>query len=105
MKAIAAPSKSAVAKPMAEDLVRSIFCAALLVLVTGGVASGQTESENAYTAMIETLCRQYAAALVGVPAAPAFDQCMVERHCRLSSGSPGYRCELPQPMSWHGGGY
>jgi len=54
--------------------------------------------------MIEALYRQYAAALVGIPADPAFNQCMVERHCRVSPGSPSYRCELPQAMAWHGGG-
>jgi hypothetical protein len=77
----------------------------LILFVTGIVASGQTGSGVPHTAMIEVLCRQYAAALVGVPADPAFDQCMVERHCRVSAGSSGYQCELPQPMSWHGGGY
>jgi hypothetical protein len=77
----------------------------MILLVTGAAASGQAESESDYAAMIEALCRQYAAALVAVPADPAFSQCMVERHCRPSSAAPGYRCELPQPMSWHGGGY
>jgi hypothetical protein len=85
--------------------VRAFVWAAVILLVTGRIASGQTGQDVAYSAMIETLCRQYAAALVGVAADPAFNQCMVERHCRVSAGPSGYRCEPPQPMSWHGGGY
>jgi len=85
--------------------MRAAVWAALILLVTCPIASGQTGPDVTYSAMIEALCRQYAAALVGVPADPAFNQCMVERHCRVSAGSSGYRCESPQPMSWHGGGY
>lgn len=85
--------------------VRPILWAALILLLAGAAASGQTDPEIAYPAAIETLCRQYAAAQVGMPADLAFDQCMLARHCRVSPGSPHYRCELPGPMAWHGGGY
>ncbi len=53
-------------------------------LSVGGVAIGQTGSGASYTATIEALCRQYAAAQRGMPADAAFGQCMVERHCRAS---------------------
>jgi hypothetical protein len=56
-------------------------------------------------AIIEEICRQYAAAVTGMPRDLMFNQCMSERHCWVSSGSTGYQCEAPQPMSWHGGGY
>jgi hypothetical protein len=40
-----------------------------------------------------------------MPADLMFNQCMSERHCRVSSGTSAYHCELPGPMTWHGGGY
>jgi hypothetical protein len=58
-----------------------------------------------YSASVEQICRQYADAQIGMPAGLMFDQCMSERHCRVSAGSSAYHCELPGPMSWHGGGY
>ena len=85
--------------------MRLILWAALILLLAGTAVSGQTEPEIADPAAIETLCRQYAAAQVGMPADLAFNQCMLARHCRVSTGSRQYRCELPGPMTWHGGGY
>jgi hypothetical protein len=92
-------------KSAAVGSVKSALWAALLLLTTGVVASGQTDSDVAYAAMIEALCRGYAAAQVGMPADSAFDQCMLARHCRAAPRPSGYQCEMPQPMSWHGGGY
>lgn len=74
-------------------------------LVAFTATHGQAGSELTYTEGIETLCQQYAAAVSGMPAGQMFDLCMAEWHCRRVSSSYGYRCELPQPMSWHGGGY
>jgi hypothetical protein len=76
-------------------------------LVTGAAANGQTNPDLAYdrAATIEAICRQYAAAQTGMPPDLMFSQCMSERHCRPSSGPPGYQCEAPGPMTWHGGGY
>src|ERR1700747_16983 len=81
--------------------------AALVWLLAGAPASGQTAPGAAYNraAMIEAICRQYGAAQTGMPAGLMFNQCMSERHCRVAPGSPRYQCELPGPMSWHGGGY
>lgn len=81
------------------------FYAALVSLVAFTAAYGQAGSELAYTQEIETLCRQYAAAISGMPTSSMFKLCMNERHCWRVSSPAGYQCELPQPMSWHGGGY
>jgi hypothetical protein len=81
--------------------------AALIGLATYATASEQTGrgDGDSYTAIIAGICRQYAAAITGMPVDLMFDQCMAERHCRRSVGSATYWCEPPQPMSWHGGGY
>jgi hypothetical protein len=81
--------------------------AAAIWLALAAAASGQTDTDAAYdgAAATEALCRQYAAAQTGMPADLMFSQCMAERHCRPFPRAPGYRCELPGPMSWHGGGY
>ncbi|HEY2538656.1 MAG TPA: hypothetical protein VGI28_04050 [Stellaceae bacterium] len=85
--------------------VLSAFYAALGSLVAFTAAHGQALSELAYTQGIETLCQEYAAAVSGMPADQMFDLCMAERHCWPVSTPARYQCELPQPMSWHGGGY
>jgi hypothetical protein len=68
---------------------RARIAAALLGLAVGS-----------YTTMIETICRQYAAAVArsGIPANLLFNQCMTQRHCQVSPGSPRYQCEMPGPM-------
>lgn len=79
--------------------------AALLGLcVTGALAQGQNPSGTAYDRMIEGICRQYAVALPGLPAASTFNQCMRERHCYAVPGATGYHCDPPGPEVWHGGG-
>jgi hypothetical protein len=88
-----------------SGLARSAASAAVLIWSGTWVTSGQTGADFGYAVMIEALCRQYAAAVRGMPADLMFDQCMIERHCRASSGSSGYQCEMPGPMNWHGGGY
>jgi hypothetical protein len=87
--------------------IQTIAAAALIWLAAGTAASGQTGPSAAYdrAAVIEAICRQYAAAQTGMPADLMFRQCMSEQHCRVSPDAPGYRCEAPAPMSWHGGGY
>jgi hypothetical protein len=74
--------------------------AALVWLVTCGAASGQTSpgGANSYTLMIEAICRQYAAAVTGMPPDRMFAQCMAERECRIAPGSASYHCEPPGPM-------
>lgn len=78
-----------------------------MVWLLAGTASEQTGPGAAYdrTTVIEAICRQYAALQTGMPPAQMFNQCMLERHCRASPGASGYYCEIPGPMTWHGGGY
>jgi hypothetical protein len=79
---------------------------AIIFLCTSAAALAQTPSQSSdYAALMQKICRQYADAQVGMQADLMFNQCMSERHCRVSSGSSAYRCELPGPMTWHGGGY
>jgi hypothetical protein len=40
-----------------------------------------------YAAPVEQICRQYAATQTGMPADLMFNQCMFERHCRVSPGT------------------
>jgi len=81
-------------------------CAAVIFLCGGGVAlTRELGQPDDYTASIQQICRYYATAQTGMPADLMFAQCMSERHCRLSPGSTAYQCEMPGPMSWHGGGY
>ena len=79
---------------------------AVIFLCTGAAALAQRPSQSYdYTASMQQICREYADAQRGMPADLMFNQCMSERHCRVSSGSSAYHCELPGPMTWHGGGY
>ena len=74
--------------------------AALICVVAGTAVRGQTGPGVAddRAAVIESICRQYAAALTDMPADLMFKQCMFERHCRPVPSPPGYWCEPPRPM-------
>jgi hypothetical protein len=74
--------------------------AALIYLVAGTVAPRQIGYSVAddRAVVIESICRQYAAALTDMPADLMFKQCMYERHCWPVPSPPGYWCEPPQPM-------
>jgi len=88
---------------------RRAFSAALatvMFLCDGQAAFAQTPSQaDRYTVLVERICLQYAAAQTGMPPDLMFKQCMSERRCRVSAEPSGYQCELPGPMTWHGGGY
>jgi len=73
-----------------------LSAAALIWLVTCSAAGGA--DSYSYTLMIEAICRQYAAAVTGMPPDRMFAQCMAERDCRISPGSASYHCEPPGPM-------
>jgi hypothetical protein len=78
----------------------------LAFLCTSAAALAQRPSQSYdYTALMQEICRQYANAQIGMAPDIMFNQCMSERRCRVSSGSSSYHCELPGPMTWHGGGY
>jgi hypothetical protein len=80
--------------------------AAIICLCSSTTALAQRPNQSYdYTALMQQICRQYADAQTGMPADLMFNQCMSERHCRVGSSSSAYRCELPGPMTWHGGGY
>jgi hypothetical protein len=79
---------------------------AIIFLCTSSAALAQRSSQPYdYSGLVQQICRQYADAQIGMPANLMFDQCMSERHSRVPSGSSAYHCELPGPMTWHGGGY
>lgn len=83
-----------------------VFRAALIWLAGGAAAAAQQGAgDAAYTATIAAVCRGYAAAQTGMPAALAFAQCLGERHCRATPAGPGYRCPPPAPVAGHGGGF
>jgi hypothetical protein len=90
-----------------SSAMRASVVAALIWLAMGAPAGGQTGPVDSYTAMVQALCREYAAATVqsGMPADVMFNQCMAQRHCWAPDGSSTYQCEAPGPLTWHGGGY
>jgi hypothetical protein len=80
--------------------------AAIIFLCSSAAAFAQKPNQSFdYTASMQQICRQYADAQIGMSADLMFNQCMSERHCRIAPGSSAYQCELPGPMTWHGGGY
>jgi hypothetical protein len=84
----------------------AIFTVGTLLCAAGATALAQGPGRPYdYTDSVEQICRQYAAAVRGMPTDLMFKQCMSERHCWTASGPAGYQCELPGPMTWHGGGY
>jgi hypothetical protein len=85
-------------------VAKSIFAAVSIWLAGGAVATAQIGSIDAFTATIGAVCRGYAAAQSGMPAAVAFDRCMIERHCRRAASASGYQCPPPTPVAGHGGG-
>ena len=83
----------------------SVAVFTVIVFLCTGTAAQRASQPYNYAASVEEICRQYAAAQTGMPVDLMFNQCMSERHCRVSPGSAGYQCEMPGPMTWHGGGY
>jgi len=61
-----------------------------------------------YSAVVQQICRQYAAAQHGLPYDTMYAQCMYARGYRVpgfspSPDSPGYQGELPGPAAHNGG--
>jgi hypothetical protein len=83
----------------------AIIAIGILPCVSGPTLAQGPRQANDYTALVQQICEQYAAAVTGMPSDLMFKQCMSERHCSMSPGSAGYQCQLPGPMTWHGGGY
>lgn len=91
--------------PCWRACLRAVFTAIIFLYASGAVLAQRPRQPYEYTTAVEQICRQYAAAVRGMPPDLMFRQCMSERHCQMSQGSIGYQCELPGPMTWHGGGY
>lgn len=75
-----------------------IGAAAVLIWWAGHpAANGQSRPGDAYSQMIEAVCRGYAAAVTVQPPDRSFAQCMAERECFVSTGSSIYQCKPPEP--------
>ncbi len=71
--------------------------AALIWSIGYATASGQSSPGDAYSQMIEAVCRGYAAAVTVLPPDLSFARCMAQRDCFVSSGSSTYQCKPPEP--------
>ena len=75
-----------------------IGAAAVLIWWVGcAAANGQSSPGDAYSQMIEAVCRRYAAAVTVQPPNFSFAQCMAERECFVPPGSSTYQCKPPEP--------
>jgi len=76
-----------------------LTAASLIWLVTCSTAGAQTGTGDAdnYTAVIEGICREYAAAQTAMPTELMFKQCMSERHAGHHRAIGANR-----PGPWHG---
>ena len=86
------------------------FTLAVALWLSRGVASAQTNPGSNYdrAAVIQAICRQYAAAQRVLPYDTMYAQCMYARGYRVpgfsrSPNSPGYLGELPGPAAHNGG--
>jgi hypothetical protein len=86
---------------MSAAALERFVCAAIILVCANAVVRAQepSQSDN-YTASMLQICRLYtnATAQTGMPADLLFQQCMAERHCRISPRSTAYQCEPPGPM-------
>jgi hypothetical protein len=73
-----------------------IFFTAIIFLCTGAAALAQRPSPP--YALVQQICRQYAAAADALPHGTMYAQCMCARGYRVAGFSPllgyGYQCEL-----------
>lgn len=85
-----------------------ILAAVCLLLIAAPVqAQGPARSDDD-VAVVQQICRQYAAAQHALAYRTMYAQCMYARGVRLpgfspSPGSPGYQGELPGPPLHNGG--
>jgi hypothetical protein len=87
----------------------SVIIAATISASIGVTAFAQGSTQPGdYAAVVQQICRQYAAAQHGLPYNTMFAQCMYARGYRVpgfspSPNSPGYQGELPGPAAHNGG--
>jgi hypothetical protein len=82
--------------------------AAIISMFIGASALAQQSNRDVYLAVVQQICRQYAAAQHGLPYDIMYAQCMYARGYRVpgfspSPASPGYQGELPGPAAHNGG--
>jgi hypothetical protein len=75
-----------------------IGAATVLIWCVGyAAANGQSRPGDAYSQMIEAVCRRYATAVTVLPPNLSFAQCMGQRDCFVFPGSSTYQCKPPEP--------
>jgi hypothetical protein len=78
------------------------------VPISAAALSQQPNRPYDYSAIVQQICRQYAAVQHALPYDTMYAQCMCARGYRapgfsLSPNSPGYQGELPGPATHYGG--
>jgi hypothetical protein len=78
------------------------------VSVGATAVAQQPNRQSDYLAVVEQICRQYAAAQHALPYDTMYAQCMYARGYRVpgfspAPDSPGYQGELPGPAAHNGG--
>jgi hypothetical protein len=85
----------------------AVLAVSCLAAAATARAQGPTRSYD-YAAVVQQVCRQYAAAQRALPYDTMYAQCMFARGLRVpgflpSPGSPGYQGEWPGPPAHNGG--
>ena len=85
-----------------------VFAAVMSVYVGATAVAQQPNRQSDYLAVVEQICRQYAAAQHALPYDTMYAQCMYARGYRVpgfspSPDSPSYQGELPGPAAHDGG--
>ena len=78
--------------------------AGMVWLVGHSTAGGQPSPGDAYSRLIEGVCRGYASAVTALPPDVSFAQCMHNRDCFVPAGSSLYQCTPQTTTSLTRGG-
>jgi hypothetical protein len=85
-----------------------VFAATISVFIEVAAFAQEPKQPYDYSAVVQQICRQYAAAQHGLPYDTMYAQCMYARGYRVpgfspSPSSPGYQGELLGPAAHNGG--
>lgn len=85
-----------------------VVAATISVCIAVAAFAQEPKQPYDYSAVVQQICRQYAAAQHGLPYDTMYAQCMYARGYRVpgfspSPDSPGYQGELPGPTAHNGG--
>jgi hypothetical protein len=85
-----------------------VVAATISVSIAVAAFAQEPKQPYDYSAVVQQICRQYAAAQHGLPYDTMYAQCMYARGYRVpgfspSPDSPGYQGELPGPAAHNGG--